>query len=105
MLVSWKSAFIHLLTREPAPPGAQPAAELVDHRQRCVRLLLTLGVFAQPAAELLVQRRVLGSRAGACGLDQIFVGTQGDVLHGNLHYTRAVYTNAVPRALTIAGEC
>src|ERR1700676_3391378 len=104
MLVSRKSAFIHLLTREAAPPGAQLAAQLVDHRQGCVRSLLALGVFAQPAAELLVQCRVLGPRSGTCSFDQVFVGAQGDVLHGNLRCTTTVYTNVVLR-VTTAGEC
>src|SRR5580693_2764549 len=97
MLVSRKSAFIHLLTREAAPPGAQLATQLVDHRQGCVSFLLALSVFAQPASELLVQCGVLGPRAGACGCDQVFVGAQGDVLHGSLPYTTTVYTNVVLR--------
>src|SRR3989442_13969081 len=81
-LVSMKhSALIHFIPCELASDphlATQRANDLVI----ALQAVLVARVIGEPMAELLVQGGVLGSRALAGSLDQLFIGTQRNVLHG-----------------------
>ena len=80
-LVSIKiSALIHFFPGELAP-DLQLAAQLLHDFVVTLHALARVGVVRKPAAELLVQSGVLGTRALTRSLDQTLPGTQGDIFH------------------------
>ena len=80
-LVSMKAlALIHLFPAELAA-HLKLAPQLRHHFVAAMQALLRLRVVGQPAPELLVERGVLGTRPLPGGLDEAFVGAEGDVFH------------------------
>jgi len=49
------------------------------------------GELQQPFAKSRVQRAPLGAGDEPCLLDEVFIGTEGNVFHANKVYTKIVY--------------
>src|SRR5512147_1002098 len=84
------SALIHLVASELAAHvhlATQPRHSLVV----ALEPLLSLSVVSEPAAELVVQGRVLTSRPFASRFDEVLVRAQRNVLHvRSVHECRVV---------------
>jgi hypothetical protein len=81
---------VEFLAREPAATGPNGGAKLLDHAHRLTRSIAARGVHLEPAPKLLVQRRAFPTGPLKGGVDQPFVGAEGDVSHDEVLPLRTV---------------
>src|SRR5579864_5067261 len=92
MLVSRKNlSLIHLIAGV-RPVGSDRAAEPFHEGIVFFRFSGLLCKLDEPFAESLIERPLLGSSEVASPFDEVFVGTEGDILHTKRVYTGFVYT-------------
>jgi hypothetical protein len=74
------SALVQLVSGESPAARTKLGSQVFDDARGQVDASSAAGVVGEPAAELLVQRGVLGARPLAGSLDELCVGAQGDGL-------------------------